>query len=58
MKNVVENILLMLWYIVVFGTFTYLIFWKGQSGAWYIFAVFLMAIVGVTDNDKKKKEKE
>lgn len=33
-----DNIIGFLWALLVFGTFTYLIFWREASGWWYLLA--------------------
>ena len=31
------------WIVLVFGTCTYLVFWQGHSGWWFVLAVLLCA---------------
>lgn len=35
------GILRFIWFIVVYGTCTYLVFWKDASGWWYLLAIVI-----------------
>jgi hypothetical protein len=43
-----------LWNILIFTTFTYLIFYKGQSGWWYLF----MIMIGSSCNPDRRPNEE
>jgi hypothetical protein len=50
-ESVILNILAMIWNAFVLAGTTYVVFWKNQSGWWFLLAVIL--IVSVNDNMKK-----
>jgi len=54
MNDSVDSICVLLWLIFLFGGCTYLVFWKGASGAWYLLAMML----GSGMNRKKKESDE
>lgn len=50
---IVWTISLFAWDVLVFGTTTYLVFWKGESGWWFALAILLC--MGTTYFDVMKK---
>jgi len=51
-ENSVYYIVRFLWQLAVIGTCTYIVFWMGHTGWWYLLA-FLICGVGSSDNNEK-----
>ena len=56
MNKIIDTIFYWLFVIGLTGVFTYLIFWKGYSGWWYLMVLVLVG-AAETENRKNKKEK-
>jgi hypothetical protein len=54
MSKNTANIIRFVWNLLMFGFFSYLVFWKGQSGWWYLFMLVLWMKREEQENHKLK----